>query len=411
MRKKLLVELLIVLLFAGLGVYSTFFKDVNLGLDLKGGVYVVLEAQKEADSNGKVTPITADDMDKLVEVLDRRINALGTTEPRVQVSGTNRVIIEIPGVENTEEAVNMIGKTALLEFKLMEDDGSLTETGLTGKSLKNSSVTYDQLGRPQIAFELNTDGAKLFAEITKNNIGRQLAITLDGEVQSAPTIQSAIPGGTGTISGNYSLEEAKSFSTLLNAGALPLTAEILETRSVGATLGADSITESFNAGKVAVALIVIFMIIMYRMPGVIASIALLNFGILSFGILNYFDAVLTLPGIAGLILSLGMAVDANVIIFERIKEEIRAGQSIIKAVNSGFAKAFSAIMDSNITTLIMTSILYSLGTGPVRGFAVTLTIGTLASMFTAIIVTRLLLKGAVVFLGNISTKSFGVKGE
>ncbi len=411
MRKKLLVEIVIVLaigIFAGI---LTFGTEINLGLDLKGGVYVVLEAQKEADSNGNIAEINSDDMARLVEVLDRRINGLGVAESRVQLSGLDRVIIEIPGVTDTEQAVNMIGKTALLEFKLVGQNGELYETGLTGRDLEKADVSFDQLGRPQISFSLNKDGQDLFGEITKNNIGKQLAITLDGEMQSAPTIQSAIPGGQGQITGSYTLEEAKSFATLLNAGALPVKAEILETRSVGATLGTDSIERSAKAAMLAMGLIVLFMIIFYRLPGLIASIALANFGLVAFGILNYFGAVLTLPGIAGLILSLGMAVDANVIIFERIKEELRNGNSMTKSVNAGFGKAFSAIFDSNVTTLIMTTILFTLGTGPVKGFAVTLTIGTLASMYTAIVVTRLLLKGSLLFLKLDNRKTFGIKGE
>lgn len=411
MRKKLLVEIVIVLaigIFAGI---LTFGTKINLGLDLKGGVYVVLEAQNEPDANGNIAEIKSDDMARLVEVLDRRINGLGVAESRVQLSGVDRVIVEIPGVTDTEQAVNMIGKTALLEFKLVGQNGELYETGLTGRDLESADVSFDQLGRPQISFSLNRSGQELFAEITKNNIGKQLAITLDGEVQSAPTIQSAIPGGQGQITGSYTLEEAKSFATLLNAGALPVRAEILETRSVGATLGTDSIERSAKAAMLAMGLIVVFMIALYRLPGVIASIALVNFGLVAFGILNYFGAVLTLPGIAGLILSLGMAVDANVIIFERIKEELRSGNSMTKSVNAGFGKAFSAIFDSNVTTLIMTTILFTLGTGPVKGFAVTLTIGTLASMYTAIVVTRLLLKGSLLFLKLDNKKTFGIKGE
>lgn len=411
MRKKLLVEIVIVLaigIFAGI---LTFGTKINLGLDLKGGVYVVLEAQNEPDANGNIAEIKSDDMARLVEVLDRRINGLGVAESRVQLSGVDRVIVEIPGVTDTEQAVNMIGKTALLEFKLVGQNGELYETGLTGRDLESADVSFDQLGRPQISFSLNRSGQELFAEITKNNIGKQLAITLDGEVQSAPTIQSAIPGGQGQITGSYTLEEAKSFATLLNAGALPVRAEILETRSVGATLGTDSIERSAKAAMLAMGLIVVFMIALYRLPGVIASIALANFGLVAFGILNYFGAVLTLPGIAGLILSLGMAVDANVIIFERIKEELRNGNSMTKSVNAGFGKAFSAIFDSNVTTLIMTTILFTLGTGPVKGFAVTLTIGTLASMYTAIVVTRLLLKGSLLFLKLDNKKTFGIKGE
>lgn len=405
MKNKLFLQIALILVIVLSAGYFAFVQKTSLGLDLKGGVYVVLQAKPEA---GKA--INQQDMKNLVEVLDRRINGLGVSEPRVSISGDDRVIVELPGIKDTEEAVKLIGKTALLEFQLVEKDGKLTKTGLDGRALKKADVATGQLGEVQISFELTADGAKKFAEITRNNIGRQLAITLDGETQTAPTIQSEIPGGKGVITGNYTVEEAKKMATLLNAGALPLTAEILETRAVGATLGAESIAQSYKAGIVAMGLIVVFMLVLYRLPGFIASIALSIFGIIAFGTLNYFGAVLSLPGIAGFILSLGVAVDANVIIFERIKEELRNGQTLNKAIDTGFGKAFSAIFDGNITSIIISAVLFQFGTGPVKGFAVTLIIGVLASMFTAIFVTKLLLK---LFIGSFkitSGKLFGIKG-
>lgn len=404
MRKKLLIEILLVLLVVAGAGYFAFVEKTKLGLDLKGGVYVVMQAKPE---EGK--EIKPSDMTNLVEVLDRRINGLGVAEPRVSISGEDRVIIELPGIKDSEEAVRLIGKTALLEFQLVEKDGKLTKTGLDGKALVKAEVNTGQFGEAQIAFELNLEGAKKFAEITRDNIGRQLAITLDGETQTAPTIRSEIPGGKGAITGSYTIDEAKKMATLLNAGALPLTAEILETRAVGATLGQESIDRSFKAGQVAFGLVVIFMILMYRLPGLLSGIALSAFGVIVFGTLNYFGATLTFPGIAGFILSLGIAVDANVIIFERIKEELRNGQALIKAIDAGFSKAFSAILDGNVTTLIITAILFQFGTGPIKGFAITLTIGTLASMFTAITVTRLLLKITAVYGKITNTKLYGVK--
>lgn len=404
MKKKLLIEILVVLVIVLLAGLSAFKQKTNLGLDLKGGVYVVLQGIPD---EGK--EIRSEDMNNLVEVLDRRINALGVAEPRVSISGTDRVIVELPGIKDPEEAVKLIGKTALLEFQLVGEDKKLTKTGLDGKALVKAEAITGELGKIQISFELNAEGAKKFAEITRNNIGKELAITLDGEVQTAPTIQSEIPGGKGVITGAYTLDEAKKMATLLNAGALPLRAEILETRSVGATLGSESIAKSFTAGQVAFGLIFAFMIIFYRLPGFLAGIALAAFGVIVFGTLNYFGAVLTFPGIAGLILSLGMAVDANVIIFERIKEELRAGQSLVKAIEGGFKKGFSAIFDGNLTTLIITAILFQFGTGPIKGFAITLTIGTLASMFTALTVTKLLLKITAVNFGVTNLKLYGVK--
>lgn len=404
MGSKLLMRLSLVVVVVIGAIWLSFFKPTKLGLDLKGGVYVVLEAVPEEG-------VTIDDsaMNRLIEVLDRRINGLGVAESLVQKAGNNRVIIELPGISNTEDAINMIGKTALLEFKIENPDGTLGETLLTGGALKKADVTHDNLGRPQIQFEMNQEGAIKFAEITRNNIGRKLAITLDGKVQTAPMINSEIPSGNGVITGNYTLEEAKATATLLNAGALPVKAEVVETRTVGASLGDESIAQSEQAAMFAMALIGIFMLIFYRLPGIVADIALIIFGLITFGCLNFIDATLTLPGIAGLILSAGMAVDANVIIFERIKEELKLGNTIRNAIDAGFSKGFVAIFDSNLTTLIITTILFTFGTGPVKGFAVTLTIGTLASMFTAITITKILLVTFVTIFKLNKSELFGVR--
>src|SRR3712207_842501 len=324
MKSKLMLKLLLVLGILVGAIWLSFSKPTKLGLDLKGGVYVVLEAVPEQGQT-----LDKDAMGRLIEVLDRRINGLGVAESSVQMAGDNRVIIELPGVDNTEDAVKMVGKTALLEFKLKQEDGSLGETLLTGGSLKKADVSYDNLGRPQIQFEMTPEGAREFAKITRENVGRQLAITLDGEVQTAPVINGEIPSGSGVITGNYTVEEAKATATLLNAGALPVKAEIAEIRTVGASLGDESIAQSKQAGMLAIVLIWLFMILFYRLPGIVADIALVFFGFITFGVLNFIDATLTLPGIAGLILSAGMAVDANVIIFERIKEELQFGNTKI----------------------------------------------------------------------------------
>ncbi len=406
MGSKLLMRLSLVIVVVIGAIWLSFFKPTKLGLDLKGGVYVVLEAVPDEG-------VTLDDaaMNRLIEVLDRRINGLGVAESLVQKAGSNRVIIELPGISNTEDAINMIGKTALLEFKLENPDGTLGETLLTGGALKKADVSYDNLGRPQIQFEMNQEGAVRFAEITRNNIGRKLAITLDGKVQTAPMINSEIPSGNGVITGNYTVEEAKATATLLNAGALPVKAEIVETRTVGASLGDESIAQSKQAAVFAMILIGVFMIVFYRLPGIVANIALIIFGLITFGCLNFIDATLTLPGIAGLILSAGMAVDANVIIFERIKEELRLGNTIRNAIDAGFSKGFVAIFDSNLTTLIITVILFTFGTGPVKGFAVTLTIGTLASMFTAITITKIILLTFITVFKLNRPELFGVRGK
>ena len=406
MNTKLILRLLFVIAIFIVSLYYSLVKSIKLGLDLKGGAYVVLEAVDD----GK-TKIDKDAMNRLIEVLDRRINGIGVAESVIQKAGDRRVIIELPGLQNTEDAINLIGKTALMEFKLMNDDGTLGETLLTGSALKKADVSYDNLGRPQISFEMTQEGAAAFAKITRENIGKQLAITLDGVEQTAPRINSEIPSGNGVITGNYTVDEAKGTATLLNAGALPIKAEVVETRTVGATLGDESIAQSKNAAIVAIILIWVFMLVFYRLPGIIADLAIILFGFISFACLNFIDATLTLPGIAGFILSLGMAVDANVIIFERIKEELGFGNTIRNAIEAGFSKGFIAIFDSNLTTLIITAILFVFGTGPIKGFAVTLAIGTLASMFTAITATKVLLLTFVNIFGFKSPKLFGVTVE
>jgi len=275
--------------------------------------------------------------------------------------------------------------------------------------LSKAGVSHDQMGQPQIQFEMTPEGAVTFAEITRNNIGRNLAITLDGVVKTAPTIQSEIAGGNGVITGNYTMREATETAALLNSGALPTKVEVVETRTIGASLGNESIAQSRTAGVVAVVLIWAFMLFFYKLPGIVANIALTIYGIVSFGALNFIDATLTLPGIAGLVLSAGMAVDSNVIIFERIKEELAHGNSIFNSINAGFSKGFIAIFDSNITTLIITVILFAFGTGPVKGFAITLALGTLASMLTAISITKILLVTFVYMFNLKNPKYFGVK--
>lgn len=404
MSSKGIMKLLLVLAVLVGSWWLAVVKPTKLGLDLKGGVYVVLEAKPE-----KGMKLDDDAMSRLIEVLDRRINGLGVAESVVQRAGADRVIIELPGVTNSEEAVNMIGKTALLEFRLMNKEGELGEPLLTGGALKKADVSYDNLGRPQIQFEMNVEGAKKFAKITRENIGKQLAITLDGEVQTAPMINGEIPSGNGVITGNYTVDEAKKTATLLNAGALPVKAEIVETRIVGASLGDESIAQSKTAAIVAVGLIAVFMFFIYRLPGFIADLALLSFGLIMFAMLNFIDATLTLPGIAGMILSAGMAVDANVIIFERIKDELRLGNSINGAIQLGFSKGISSIVDSNVTTLLTALVLFMFGTGTVKGFAVTLTIGTVASMLTAILITKVLLTTTVNLFKIKRTEFFGVK--
>lgn len=390
MKKGTAIKLILSMLVVLSSIYIVLKKPIRLGLDLRGGVYAVLEAQGTEEN-----PVTNESMNRLVTVLNRRINSIGVAESVIQRAGSDRVIIEMPGVKNPDEAINLIGKTALLEFRIMKDNGELGPTLLTGTELSRASVGTGEFGRPQINFEMTTQGASRFAEITRNNKGRVLAITLDGEIQTAAKINDEIPGGRGVITGNFTRESAMQTASLLDAGALPLRANIIEIRTVGATLGDESIRQSARAGILALILIALFMLILYRFLGIIAIFALVSFGAITFGTLNFIEATLTLPGIAGVILSLGMAVDANVIIFERIKEEIRMGNSVQGAIKQGFAKGFSSILDGQVTTLIIATILFIFGTGPVKGFAVTLTIGTIASMFTALTLTKALLISAV----------------
>ncbi len=409
MNEKVILNAGLIIAVIAIFGFLAFRQAPKQGLDLKGGVYIVLKANPIPDENKQVKEVTYENMSKLKEIMDRRINGLGVTEPVMQISGSDRLIIEIPGVKNSEEAIKLIGKTALLEFKLMREDGSLGDTLLTGKSLVRSDVTYDQMGKPQIAFELDGPGTDKFAQITRENIGRQLAIVLDGQVQTAPKINSEIPAGKGVITGTYTVDEAKKTSALLNAGALPVTVEILETRTVGATLGDESIKASFKAGILALIFIGIFMIVLYGLPGFVADIALIIYGIIVFGTMNFIDSTITLPGIAGFILSLGMAVDINVLLFSRMKEEMRMGNSVLGAVDAGFKKAFASIFDGNITTLLITMVLMWLGTGPIKGFAVILTIGVIASLFTSITVSRFLLKGFIHLFNVTDPRMFGVR--
>lgn len=393
---------IIMLMAILLPILSLYYKHLNLGLDLRGGTYVVLQADEKS---GKLQP---DTMDKVRDIVDRRVNSLGIAEPNIQRSGDNRLIVELAGVKDSQTAIDLIGTTAKLEFKLMQEDGSLGETLLTGDSIKNATLTQGQLGQPEVSFELNSDGANKFAQITKDNIGKQLAIVLDGKVQSAPRIQSEIPGGKGVIT-TGSQQESQNLVNLLKSGALPVDIKILETRTIGASLGVESIKQTQIAGIVSIILISIFMIAIYKIPGLIADIALYIFGLLVLGLLDAINATITLPGIAGFILSLGMAVDANVIIFERIKDELRDGKDEKEAIDIGFKKGLPAILDGNITTLIITTILFFYGTGPIRGFAVTLTIGVLASMFTAIFITRTILE-YVISIFNIDKDKLFWKG-
>jgi preprotein translocase subunit SecD len=400
---------------------------VNLGLDLQGGMRVVLEAQ-----DTEALKVNNDAMLGVLAVIRNRVDGLGVAEPVIFRKGERQVVVELPGVADKDRAIRMIGETALLEFveaewapgdvsKLSEDklkiligehgriekvidkdrQGNiirersiiLKQTGLTGSDLKWAGPQTNQYGQPQIGIEFSAEGAKKFAEVTKKSVGRPLAILLDGKVISAPNVNEPIFGGKAQISGSFSLEEVTDLIVKLKAGSLPVPVEIVENKSVGATLGKDSIQKSLKAGIIGFIAVAFYLILYYRLMGFLATIALGIYFVVDFGLLSFFHVTLTLPGIAGLILSVGMAVDANVIIFERIIEERRTGLTVLAAVQTGFKRAITTILDSNITTLITATVLFWLGSGSIRGFAVTLSIGIVVSMFSAIFVTRTLING------------------
>ncbi|WP_299285794.1 protein translocase subunit SecD [uncultured Tateyamaria sp.] len=351
-----------------------------------------------------------------LEIVRRRIDEVGTREPTIQRQGAQRILIQVPGIGSAAELKEIIGTTAQLTFNPVvsrTSDGaqppgvgnklvpSLDEPGLfyviesapvvTGEDLVDAQPSFDQNGNPAVSFRFNTSGARRFGDYTADNIGSPFAIVLDDEVVSAPVIQSHIPGGSGIITGNFNVEESTNLSVLLRAGALPAELTFLEERTIGPELGQDSIDAGKVATTVAFAAVLVFMFLSYGLFGLFANIALIvNIGLI-FGLLSLIGATLTLPGIAGIVLTVGMAVDANVLIFERIREELKSARGPARAIELGYEKALSAILDANITTFITAVILFAMGSGPVRGFAITLGLGILTSVFTAIFVTRLLI--------------------
>lgn len=343
---------------------------------------MVLEAVETPDA-----PVTADRVKQAMAIIENRVNAFGVAEPIVQLEGSRRIIVELAGIDNPDEAVSNMIKTAYLEFKT--EDG---KTVLTGRQLKNAVAGINpQTNQAEVNLEFEPDGAKIFADVTAQNVGRQLAIVLDGNVIQAPAIREPIPNGRAQISPYESLDEAENIAILLRSGSLPVKLEVMEKRTVGPTLGSDSLDKSIKAGIAGLIAILAFMIIYYRVPGLVANLALVIYTLLVLLIFAALHVTMTLPGIAGFLLSLGMAVDANIIIYERLKEEIKSGKTLRSAIDAGFKRAFVAILDSNVTTLIAAAVLYYFGTGPIKGFAVTLSIGILSSMFTAITMTRWIL--------------------
>ncbi|MBI3253044.1 MAG: protein translocase subunit SecD [Candidatus Omnitrophica bacterium] len=388
---------------------------IKLGLDLQGGMHLVLRVD-----TSKIDPRHRDDATaRAIEIIRNRIDQFGVSEPSIQREGNDRIVVQLPGVRDRERALGLIGKTALLEFKLVADEdvklkealaGNVPEgyelhkseeggdlllekdAPLTGKAITNAGVSFEsQFNEPVVTMEFNAEGAKLFSEITGASVGRRLAIVLDGKVQSAPVINERIPSGKAQITGRFNLDQANDLAIALRAGALPAPIVIEEERNVGPSLGKDSVEEGVRASVIGFASVVAFMAIYYLLGGLVANLALALNILIILAALSYFHATLTLPGIAGAVLTIGMAVDTNVLIFERIREERMLGKPISAAITTGYRKAFATILDSNLTTLITAAILYFMGSGPVKGFALTLTIGLVASMFTGIFVTRAIL--------------------
>lgn len=377
----------IVLLCTGI----VFVKPAKLGLDLVGGSRLVLEAQ----TTPIVAKITPEMMDSLRFAIENRVNKLGVAETVVQQTGEKRLLIEIPNVSDLSKAKEFLGETAALEFKKegtpINGQPVWLDTGLSGKDLSKAILSTSSNGQWVVDLQFNDKGTRKFADLTSKMVGKPMAIFFNGELQSAPVIREPIIGGNAQISGGdngFEYEEAKKMVDLLNAGALPVPAKIIEENTVGPTLGADSIEKSKIAGMVGLGIVMLFMILVYRLPGIIADLALICYSIILFALFKTIPVTLTLAGIAGFILSIGMAVDANILIFERTKEELRAGRTLFTAINAGFDRAFTSIFDSNMSTIITCVILYMLGTSVVKGFALTLALGVIVSMFSAITITK-----------------------
>ena len=353
---------------------------ISLGLDLRGGVYTVYQAENNGD------PDFDTKMESTVSILTSRLTRQGFTEATVTRQGSDRIRVEIPNVSDPNQILTIIGTPAQLYF-VDESGNNLME----GAMVKNAQAAQDQDGKPCIAFELTDEGAKIFAEATAANLGKTISITLDGETISRATVNPVIAGGKGEITGNFTADEAKNLATLILSGALPLNLTQLEVSAISATLGVEALDRAIQAGIIGVALVMLFMLFRYRLCGLVADIALTIYIMIVVLLLALTGAQLTLPGVAGIILGIGMAVDANVVIFERIREEVKNGRPIGSAVRKGFSNALSAIIDSNVTTIIAAVVLYAFGTGSVRGFALTLGIGVATSLVTAVFVTHKLL--------------------
>ncbi len=444
MRKNIILSLIILILGGGIVFFvfktepklnknfetqNAFFKKFpfRLGLDLSGGSHLIYKADISAVSSSEV----GSSMDALRDVIERRINLFGVSEPVVQIqrgsliSGAGeQLIVDLPGITDIKKAVEMIGQTPLLEFKTeapktqqtatVGKDGKINinvgpqfiSTELTGRYLSRATLEFNQNTRePKVSLQFNDQGAALFAKITKENVGKMVAIYLDGAPVSTPVVREEIPNGQAVISGNFTPNEAKLLVGRLNSGALPVPISLLSTQTIGATLGENAIKAGVKATFIGFLLVTLFLILWYRLPGLIAVISLCIFIVIILSLFKLMPVTLTAAGIAGFIISIGVAVDANVLIFERVKEELRSGRTIADAVKLGFSRAWFSIRDSNISTIITALILFWFGTSLIKGFALTLGMGVIVSMFSAITITRIFLS-ALIFMGEGKTTRF-----
>ena len=380
--------------------------ETRLGLDLQGGLRGEYQACTP-ETNGCTKPGKAPERDQLETIrtiIENRVNATGVAEPVVQTQGADRITVEVPGVADPEELRKLIGATGKLDFTPVPEGVSVIPEEpipsdlkplFSGDQIQSASPGRDEQGQRAVDFVLKGEGARLFEDYTSKNVGKQFAIVLDGIVQSAPTIQSRIPGGRGQITGAFTSAEMNRLVTTLKYGALPLQVREVQFTSISATLGLDFLKQSILAGIIGIGLVLLFMLVYYRLPGAVACLALLYYSAIVFAVFRLIPVTLTLAGVAAFVLSVGMAVDANILIFERTKEELRAGKTIQSAIEAGFNRAWNSILDSNVSSLITAGILFYFGSATIRGFALVLIIGVLASMFTAITLSRIMLRWVV----------------
>ncbi|MFN2170208.1 MAG: protein translocase subunit SecD [Candidatus Promineifilaceae bacterium] len=433
MTQRDFIWLVIIILIVAAAIYIIVSPDytIHRGLDLQGGLQVLLGADVPEDQE-----VTSDQMNTARQIIDQRVNALGVTEPLVQTEGDRRILVELPGIADPQEAISLIQETALLEFvdtgsqslpegmcirtslntgpsrcefgpgeavtDEVEDPAPTFETVITGADLRQASSQTNNFGEFYVSFALQPEAADLFEKYTRENIGNFLTIVLDKQVVSSPRINAAI-SDQGSITGNFTLEEAQHLALQLRFGSLPVPLAIESTRQIGATLGEQSVNASIRAGAIGLVIVLVFMLIYYRMFGFFADIALIIFALLNIAVFMFIPVTLTLPAITGFLLSTGMAVDANILAFERMKEELRRGDSLREAINTGYDRAWTSIRDSNVATLVISFILWifarNFGASTVQGFAYTLAIGVVISMFTAVIVTRTFVR---IFMGRSS---------